>query len=55
LPTRTNFPGSAGVDAVEATHPIAEGKQQEMTIGLPKELPEVLVDTDMIRRVLINC
>ncbi|HZW03992.1 MAG TPA: ATP-binding protein [Anaerolineaceae bacterium] len=41
-------------DAVEAMRPTAEGKQQKLTVDVPDHLPPILVDPDMIRRVLIN-
>jgi signal transduction histidine kinase len=41
-------------DAVDAVSPVAESKDQSITQTLPPESPPVLVDGDMIRRVLIN-
>lgn len=41
-------------DAYEAVSPIAENKGQKITISIPSDIPPVLVDADMIRRVLIN-
>ncbi len=41
-------------DAVDAVAPTAESKNLSMHTELPEELPLVLVDADMIRRVLIN-
>jgi PAS domain S-box-containing protein len=41
-------------DAVEAVDLVLASKNQEMKISLPEELPAVVVDADMIRRVLIN-
>lgn len=42
------------VDAAEAVSPVAESKNQTINLSLPPDLPPVLVDGDMIRRVLIN-
>jgi NtrC-family two-component system sensor histidine kinase KinB len=42
------------VDAVEAVSPVAETKNQNINIKIPPQAPPVLVDADMIRRVLIN-
>lgn len=41
-------------DAFEAVSPIAENKQQKITISIPVDIPPIMVDADMIRRVLIN-
>jgi signal transduction histidine kinase len=41
-------------DAYEAVSPVAENKQQKITISIPTDIPPILVDADMIRRVLIN-
>jgi len=41
-------------DAIEAVIPTAEGKNQEISIVISGDLPQVIVDSDMIRRVLIN-
>lgn len=41
-------------DAVDAVMPIVESKHQVVQISLPADLPELWVDTDMIRRVIIN-
>jgi signal transduction histidine kinase len=41
-------------EAVDAVQPLTANKNQELTVELPPELPPVLVDGDMIRRVLIN-
>jgi PAS domain S-box-containing protein len=41
-------------DSVEAVSPIAESKNQIISIKLPPQVPPVKVDADMIRRVLIN-
>jgi PAS domain S-box-containing protein len=43
------------VEAVEEIHPIAEGKGHVLNFALPSaDLPQVQMDADMIRRVLIN-
>jgi PAS domain S-box-containing protein len=43
------------VEAVEEIHPIAEGKGHVLNFALPaSDLPQVEMDADMIRRVLIN-
>jgi PAS domain S-box-containing protein len=41
-------------EAIEAVATAAEGKDIEIKVDLAKELPPVLVDADMIKRVLIN-
>jgi signal transduction histidine kinase len=41
-------------EAVDAVMPIVESKRQVVQISLPADLPELWVDTDMIRRVIIN-
>jgi signal transduction histidine kinase len=41
-------------EAVDAVMPIVESKHQVVKILLPADLPELWVDTDMIRRVIIN-
>jgi len=41
-------------EALDAVDPIANNKGQEILVDIPPELPEVSVDADMIRRVLIN-
>jgi len=40
--------------AVEATMPMIEKKDQELVQFLPTALPQIMVDDEMIRRVLIN-
>ncbi len=42
------------VDAVEAVSPVAETKNQIIHLRMPADTPPVMVDADMIRRVLIN-
>jgi two-component system clock-associated histidine kinase SasA len=41
-------------DAVEAVSPIAQNKNLDLNVHVREDLPRVLVDADMIRRVLIN-
>ena len=41
-------------DAVDAVSPVADTKDQSISLTLPQESSPVLVDGDMIRRVLIN-
>ena len=41
-------------EAVETVHPIVENKNQEISIVISADLPEILVDPDMIQRVLTN-
>ena len=41
-------------DALEAIIPIANNKQQQVSTNIPEDIPHVMVDGDMIRRVLIN-
>ncbi|MCC6148108.1 MAG: GAF domain-containing protein [Anaerolineaceae bacterium] len=41
-------------DAVEVIAPTAESKKQKVGIQLPDSLPAPVMDSDMIRRVLIN-
>jgi signal transduction histidine kinase len=41
-------------DALNIVGPVAENKRQEIILHAPKELPIVMVNGDMIRRVLIN-
>ncbi len=41
-------------EAYEIIVPIAENKQQSLSLELPDSLPSVLVDADMIRRVVTN-
>jgi two-component system clock-associated histidine kinase SasA len=42
------------VDAVEAVSPVAETKNQIINLKIRADSPPVMVDADMIRRVLIN-
>jgi two-component system, NtrC family, sensor histidine kinase KinB len=41
-------------DAVEAVIPVVNNKNQELTVAACQNLPLILVDADMIRRVLSN-
>jgi signal transduction histidine kinase len=41
-------------DAIDAVISIAKGKEIEIDIELPDQLPSIDVDEDMIRRVIIN-
>ncbi len=41
-------------ECVELIQPVTESKQQTVSTELPTELPEVYIDTDMIRRVVMN-
>ncbi|MBN1667936.1 MAG: GAF domain-containing protein [Anaerolineales bacterium] len=41
-------------DALEAVGPIAHNKEQQVEVAIQPELPQVQVDGDMIRRVIIN-
>jgi signal transduction histidine kinase len=47
-------PHALANDAVDAVLPVARNKNIGITIGVPAELPLVSVDSDMIRRVLVN-
>ncbi len=46
--------GSILKDALEAVQPAADAREQSIRFSLPEKLPEVDVNVDMIRRVLIN-
>ena len=41
-------------ESVEAIRPVTEHKKQDLTVNLPSEVPELIGDPDMIRRVIIN-
>ncbi len=41
-------------DALEAIMPIANNKKQQIITTIPEDIPPVMVDGDMMRRVLIN-
>jgi NtrC-family two-component system sensor histidine kinase KinB len=40
--------------ALEAVLPTAQSKEQEIVVDVPADIPDIYVDADMIRRVLIN-
>jgi signal transduction histidine kinase len=48
------IPGELIKEAVDTVSPVAENKQQKINILSLPELPLVMVDAEMIRRVLIN-
>lgn len=41
-------------DAIETVLPAAQSKNQDLDLEIAPDLPDVLVDADMIRRILIN-
>jgi PAS domain S-box-containing protein len=41
-------------EAVEEVQPVAEAKNHSLNAEIPKKLPGIMLDADMIRRVLIN-
>lgn len=41
-------------EALEAVKPAAEARNQQITVEVPENLPDIQIDVDMIRRVLIN-
>jgi len=41
-------------EALDAVRPMAESRRQNLTRDFPSKLPDIWVDVDMIRRVLIN-
>jgi PAS domain S-box-containing protein len=47
-------PLSLILKAVEDVDPVAKGRRQTLTMSLPERLPNIYVDEDMTRRVLIN-
>jgi signal transduction histidine kinase len=47
-------PAFLAQDAVETVFPLTQSKNQELINNIPAGLPQVLVDGDMIRRVLVN-
>lgn len=49
-----NPPLDLVTDSVEAVSPIAQNKNIAITISVPADVPQVDVDADMIRRVLVN-
>jgi signal transduction histidine kinase len=48
------LPAELAQDAVEAVLPFAKTKQQQIKAAVPKSLPKMRADVDMIKRVLIN-
>ena len=55
ITTRERYsPESLVKEAVDAARFIARGKNQEIVLTIAKGIPEVYVDPEMIRRVLIN-
>ena len=50
----SSSPVSLAVDAIDAVSPIAETKNQLINLDLPGDSPSLMIDADMIRRVLIN-
>jgi NtrC-family two-component system sensor histidine kinase KinB len=51
---QSTLPGILITEALDAIRPLALNKDIEIKISVPDDLPEVDVDPDMIRRVLIN-
>jgi PAS domain S-box-containing protein len=47
-------PVSLSNDAVETVMPVLTNKNQEISVLVPEDIPQVWVDPDMIRRVLTN-
>ncbi|UCE00438.1 MAG: GAF domain-containing protein [Chloroflexota bacterium] len=47
-------PMHLAIEAVEAVSPVADTKNQMIQLKIPAEMPVVLIDADMIRRVIIN-
>lgn len=50
----SSSPVSLAVDAIDAVSPVAETKNQVINLKLPGDSPTLMIDADMIRRVLIN-
>jgi NtrC-family two-component system sensor histidine kinase KinB len=48
------FPTTMVKDAVDLVIPISQNKNQQLLTSLPHDLPKVLVDPEMIKRVLSN-
>ena len=42
------------VEAIDAVSPVAETKNQVINLEIPADAPTLMIDADMIRRVLIN-
>lgn len=47
-------PSSLASDAVETVMPVLTNKNQQISLLIPEDTPQVWVDADMIRRVLTN-
>ena len=47
-------PGELVADAVEAVRPSLSNRELDLVLAVPEDLPRILADPDMIRRVLIN-
>jgi NtrC-family two-component system sensor histidine kinase KinB len=47
-------PVHLAVEAIEAVSPVAETKNQIIKLKIPADIPPIMVDADMIRRVIIN-
>jgi len=47
-------PVTLAVDAIDAVSPVAETKNQVINLKIPGDSPTLMIDADMIRRVLIN-
>ncbi|HLE15939.1 MAG TPA: GAF domain-containing protein [Anaerolineales bacterium] len=43
-----------GKETIEAVQPLADGKGQTLHLNIPADLPQIRIEADMIRRVLIN-
>jgi signal transduction histidine kinase len=41
-------------EAIEANMPLAEAKDVILEAAIPKKLPKIMVDSEMIKRVIIN-
>ncbi|MBK5107061.1 MAG: GAF domain-containing protein [Anaerolineales bacterium] len=50
----SSSPVALAVDAIDAVSPVAETKNQAITLKLPGDSPTLMIDADMIHRVLIN-
>ena len=50
----SSSPVSLAVDAIDAVSPVAETKNQAINLKLPGDSPTLMIDAEMIRRVLIN-
>jgi len=50
----SSSPVALAVDAIDAVSPVAETKNQAIILKLPGDSPTLMIDADMIRRVIIN-